>query len=139
MKKLIPAAAIGLAGLLGCKDVRTEYSEPIPTEVNITQKYVAARSETVYGPVFDPIEGNIEFKLHTEHYPAEHSTTIQSKGCTQTFNNQRVYEQFQANKPQTMHYVDAYRNTYGQRPNAAEKEIILLESKKTGCKFLGVE
>ncbi len=126
----------GLTVLAACNDVRIEYSKPVRTEVSITQEYVPARSTIEPGVCYDYMSGGIRPGICAVDHPAKYLTIITSRECTQEIDSHRIYNQLQLDRPQTLEYLDIYRNTYGQMPNSAEKETILLETKKVGCKFL---
>lgn len=134
MKKLTTLTLAGLTTLIACDEIRTEYSKPTRTEINFVQHHLPSRSETEPSLCIS-YEGDLEPCMRTTDYPEAYITIIRSNECVQEVNNKRLYDHFKQNNPETLEYVDVYRNTYSQRPNSAEKETILLESKKVGCEF----
>ncbi len=98
-KNLVLSAglATGLVALVACKDTRTEYSEPIKTNIKISQKYNPQRSSVESELCFDQ-DMDLKPCLKTVHYHADHITTISSQGCTETIDNQAVYNYFKQNK-----------------------------------------
>ncbi|MGV8151702.1 MAG: hypothetical protein ACP5OG_01350 [Candidatus Nanoarchaeia archaeon] len=118
------AAGIILAGISGCKEYKTEYSDVKNYDATVTKKEhkdswtqiipISTGKVTILAPVAHPEQNHITFKGNLEFI----------------LDNKELFERFDLNDKAEVSYKEVYNSVYDDKDKDGNKELIKREITK---------